>query len=200
MVKGIAFTKGSRGIRVGPAVTTNAIFDNIYIYNTTGTAFSANDAGNEYVNITLRNSEITNTNALGEEERDRLRIQKQDPLNSMSKYVDDLKRKRDDGNKSSSTNAKKSTSSMSLSSSSSSSRIEQLRAARLKRESEERTKTAAYLSRAFTGTDSTSITPEQTPIETDDRKRRYNSQFNPDFAKQNTQYATTHDMNWRQHY
>ncbi|CAF5041715.1 unnamed protein product, partial [Rotaria sp. Silwood1] len=50
------------------------------------------------------------------EERDRLRIQKQDPLNSMSKYVDDLKRKRDDGNKSSSTNAKKSTSSMSLSS------------------------------------------------------------------------------------
>ncbi|CAF0974634.1 unnamed protein product [Rotaria sp. Silwood1] len=64
MVKGIAFTKGSRGIRVGPAVTTNAIFDNIYIYNTTGTAFSANDAGNEYVNITLRNSEITNTNAL----------------------------------------------------------------------------------------------------------------------------------------
>ncbi|CAF0887780.1 unnamed protein product [Rotaria sp. Silwood1] len=64
MVKGIAFTKGSRGIRVGPAVTTNAIFDNIYIYNTTGTAFSANDAGNEYVNVTLRNSEITNTNAL----------------------------------------------------------------------------------------------------------------------------------------
>ncbi|CAF3970285.1 unnamed protein product [Rotaria sp. Silwood2] len=64
MVKGIAFTKGSRGIRVGPAVTTNAIFDNIYIYNTTGTAFSANDAGNEYVNITLRNSEITNTNAM----------------------------------------------------------------------------------------------------------------------------------------
>ncbi|CAF4061640.1 unnamed protein product [Rotaria sp. Silwood2] len=64
MVKGIAFTKGSKGVRIGPAVTTNAIFDNIYIYNTTGTAFSANDAGNEYVNITLRNSEITNTNAL----------------------------------------------------------------------------------------------------------------------------------------
>ncbi|CAF1285032.1 unnamed protein product, partial [Rotaria sordida] len=64
MVKGIAFTRGSRGIRVGPAVTTNGIFDNIYIYNTTGTAFSANDAGNEYVNITLRNSEITNTNAM----------------------------------------------------------------------------------------------------------------------------------------
>ncbi|CAF2405210.1 unnamed protein product [Rotaria sp. Silwood2] len=136
------------------------------------------------------------------EERDRLRIQKQDPLNSMSKYVDDLKRKRDDENKSSSPSTKKTISSVSLSSSSSSSssRIEQLRAARLKRESEERTKTAAYLSRAFTGTDQTSTTPEQTPIETDDRKRRYNSQFNPDFAKQNTQYATTHDMNWREHY
>ncbi|CAF3733796.1 unnamed protein product [Adineta steineri] len=62
------------------------------------------------------------------EERDRLRIQKQDPLNHMSKYVDDLKRKRDDETKSSSTNVKKPTSS--ISSSSSSSRIEQLRAER----------------------------------------------------------------------
>jgi hypothetical protein len=49
-------------------VVTNATFDNIYIYNTTGTAFSANDAGNEYVNITLQNSEITNTNALGKQD------------------------------------------------------------------------------------------------------------------------------------
>ncbi|CAF3421423.1 unnamed protein product [Rotaria socialis] len=64
MVKGIAFTKGSRGVRLGPAVTSNAIFDNIYIFNTTGTAFSANDNANEYANITLQNSEITNTNAL----------------------------------------------------------------------------------------------------------------------------------------
>ncbi|CAF1499784.1 unnamed protein product, partial [Rotaria magnacalcarata] len=61
---GIAFTKGSRGVRLGPAVTSNAIFDNIYIFNTTGTAFSANDNANEYINITLQNSEITNTNAL----------------------------------------------------------------------------------------------------------------------------------------
>jgi len=30
------------------------------------------------------------------QERDRLRIEKQDPLNHMSKYVDELKRKRDD--------------------------------------------------------------------------------------------------------
>lgn len=132
----------------------------------------------------------------------------------MSKYVDDLKRKREDGNKSSSTNAKKPTSSTPTSSSLS--RIEQLRAERyyinyfvffsiysfrLKRESQERTKTAAYLSRVFTGTESTPETPEPPPpIEIDDRKRRYNSQFNPDLAKQNTQYATTHDMNWREHY
>lgn len=85
MIKGIAFTRGSRGVRLGPAgtfiffnpiivafspflVASNAIFDNIYIYNTTGTAFSANDVGNEYSNITLRNSEITNTNALGKYE------------------------------------------------------------------------------------------------------------------------------------
>lgn len=58
------------------------------------------------------------------EERDRLRIQKQDPLSHMSKYVDDLKRKREDVSKPSSSNtAKKSTSS-------SSSRVEQLRAER----------------------------------------------------------------------
>ncbi|CAF2527896.1 unnamed protein product [Rotaria sp. Silwood2] len=65
MLKHLAFTKGSRGIRLGPTVTSNAIFDDIYIYDTTGTAFSANDAGNEYFNITLRNSEIKNTNAFG---------------------------------------------------------------------------------------------------------------------------------------
>jgi len=135
------------------------------------------------------------------EERDRLRTQKQDPLNHMSKYVDDLKRKREDVTKTSSTNVKKPSSSISTSSSSSSSRIEQLRAERLKRETAERQKTASYLSRVFTGNDTTPDTPEPaTPIETDDRKRRYNSQYNPDIAKKSTQYATTHDMNWRQHY
>ncbi|CAF2041798.1 unnamed protein product [Rotaria magnacalcarata] len=65
MLKHLAFTKGSRGLRLGPAVTSNAIFDDIYIYDTTGTAFSANDGGNEYFNLTLQNSEIKNTNALG---------------------------------------------------------------------------------------------------------------------------------------
>ncbi|CAF1590625.1 unnamed protein product [Rotaria magnacalcarata] len=105
------------------------------------------------------------------EERDRLRIEKQDPLNSMSKYVEDLKRKRDDENKSSSTKTKKSTSSATTLSSSSASRIEQLRAQRLKRESEERAKTASYLSRVFTGTDPIAATPEPTPpVETDDPK------------------------------
>jgi hypothetical protein len=120
----------------------------------------------------------------------------------MSKYVDDLKRKREveikPSSSSSSNNSKKPTSS-------SLSRIEQLRTERyiyyflwkyffkskffrLKRETEERTKTATFLSRVFTGNDPTpDATPEPTPIETDDRKRRYNSQFNPDFAKQNTQ-------------
>lgn len=58
------------------------------------------------------------------QERDRLRIEKQDPLNHMSKYVDELKRKRDDEPK---PTKKVSTSS---SSSSSMSRIEQLRAER----------------------------------------------------------------------
>ena len=59
------------------------------------------------------------------EERDRLRIQKEDPLNHMSKHVDDLKRKRGDDNKSSSSKI-----SSSISTSSSTSRIEQLRAER----------------------------------------------------------------------
>jgi len=62
----------------------------------------------------------------------------------------------------------------------------------MKREAQERTKTAAYLSRVFTGNDPT---PESTPsaspsVEIDDRKRRYNSQFNPDFAKQNTSQSS----------
>jgi hypothetical protein len=71
---------------------------------------------------------------------------------------------------------------------------------RLKREAIEHAKAAAFLTRTFTGSDPICETPDATPvIETDDRKRRYNSQFNPDMAKQNTKYATTHDFNWRQH-
>ncbi|UJR21193.1 hypothetical protein I4U23_024291 [Adineta vaga] len=136
------------------------------------------------------------------EERDRLRIHKQDPLNHMSKYVDDLKRKRDDETKSSSTTSTKKSTSFSTSTSSTS-RIEQLRAERLKRESQERTKTAAYLSRVFTGSDSTPDTPEPAReparIEIDERKRRYNSQFNPDVAKQNTQQYAANEMNWRKY-
>ena len=70
---------------------------------------------------------------------------------------------------------------------------------RLKREAQERTKTAAYLSRVFTGSDPTPDTPEPVRVETDDRKRRYNSQFNPDVAKQNSQQYATNEMNWRGH-
>ncbi|CAF4229151.1 unnamed protein product [Rotaria sp. Silwood2] len=66
MLKHLAFTKGSRGIRIGPAATFNAIFDDLYIYDTATTAFAANDAGNEYYNITLRNTEIKITNTFGE--------------------------------------------------------------------------------------------------------------------------------------
>ena len=71
---------------------------------------------------------------------------------------------------------------------------------RLKREAAERTKAVSYLSHVFTGTDSTQSESKETTttVEIDDRKRRYNSQYNPDFAKQNTQYATMHDFNWRQ--
>ncbi|CAF5175747.1 unnamed protein product, partial [Rotaria magnacalcarata] len=65
MLKHLAFTKGSRGIRVGPAATFNAIFDDLYVYDTATTAFAANDAGNEYYNITLRNTEIKISNTFG---------------------------------------------------------------------------------------------------------------------------------------
>ena len=148
------------------------------------------------------------------EERDRLRIQKQDPLNQISKSVDELKRKRDDETKTSTPSVQRPAIPV-LPASSSSSRLEQLRAARyvalssllvshvsfrLKRESAERSKTDAYLSRVFTGSDPVPDTPVAKPVETDERKRRYNSQYNPDVAKQNTKYATTHDMNWREHY
>ncbi|CAF0872613.1 unnamed protein product [Adineta ricciae] len=110
---------------------------------------------------TSNQSDVRDVSRTDREERDRLRIQKQDPLHHMSKCVDDLKRKHEDGNKSSSSNSTKKTSASSTSSSSSTtSRIEQLRADRLKREAQERTKTAAYLSRVFTGSDSTPTTPE----------------------------------------
>lgn len=50
---------------LGFIATSNAFFDDIYIYDTTGNSFSANDAGLEYVNITLRNSEMKTPNTLG---------------------------------------------------------------------------------------------------------------------------------------
>jgi len=119
------------------------------------------------------------------EAKEKLKIKKQDPLNTMNKYVDELKRKRDDNSETKTITPqpqKKKTEIIA----NTSSRIEQLRAERLKRETEERTKTANYLSKVFTG-DLPPQTPEQEPpIEIDDRKRRYNSQFHSEIARQNT--------------
>ena len=59
--------------------------------------------------------------------------------------------------------------------------IEQLRAERLKRESEERLKAQRLLSGANGKGDENSKNKEK--IELDDRKRKYNNQFNPDYSK-----------------
>jgi len=58
--------------------------------------------------------------------------------------------------------------------------IEQLRAERLRREKEERAKTEKLLAKARGET-----VPEEkrTEVVTDERERRYNSQFNPDFVR-----------------
>jgi hypothetical protein len=63
-IDGLGFIGGSRGVRLGTGVVTNAVFNNLLIANTTGTAFSANDNGNEYYNLTITNNEIYNTNYL----------------------------------------------------------------------------------------------------------------------------------------
>ncbi|CAF0947286.1 unnamed protein product [Didymodactylos carnosus] len=120
------------------------------------------------------------------EEKDRLRIKKQDPLNNMMKYVTELKRKQTDDESDSQIKQKKIVNNKKCATDTTSmSRIEQLRAERLKRETEEKTKTAAYLSKVFCA-DVPDKTPEQSIIvETDDRKRRYNSQFNPEACRQN---------------
>ena len=55
--------------------------------------------------------------------------------------------------------------------------IEQMRAERLKRESDERIKAQ----RLLTGNKDDGKLKEK--IEVDDRKRKYNNQFNPDYAK-----------------
>ena len=55
--------------------------------------------------------------------------------------------------------------------------IEQLRAERLKRESDERIKAQRLLS------GNKDDTKPKERVEFDDRKRKYNNQFNPDYAK-----------------
>ena len=67
---------------------------------------------------------------MSREERDRLRIEKQDPLNHMSKFVDDLKRKRENEIKPSSSSSSSSSNHAKQPTSSSLSRVDQLRAER----------------------------------------------------------------------
>jgi hypothetical protein len=64
VIDGIGFVGGSRGIRLGGrgGAVNNSVFNNLLIANTTGTAFSANDGGNDYFNLTITNNEIYNTN------------------------------------------------------------------------------------------------------------------------------------------
>ena len=59
--------------------------------------------------------------------------------------------------------------------------IEQLRAERLKRESDERLKAQRLLAGVNGKSDDNSKSKEK--IEFDDRKRKYNNQFNPDYSK-----------------
>lgn len=54
--------------------------------------------------------------------------------------------------------------------------IDELRAERIKREAEERIKAQRLISGEITK-------PNEPKIEADDRKRKYNNQFNPDFSK-----------------
>ncbi len=63
-------------------------------------------------------------------------------------------------------------------SSSSSKSMQQLRAERLRREKEERLKTQNLLAK-MRG----EKVPEEKEVETDERKMRYNSQFNPDLVR-----------------
>jgi hypothetical protein len=67
LVKGIDFTGGSRGVRLGDSRdTSHAVFDSISIRDLTDNAFNANDAGRVYENITLRYSEFSGTGGTGE--------------------------------------------------------------------------------------------------------------------------------------
>jgi hypothetical protein len=66
-VKGIEFTGGGRGIRLGEISNTSHVtFDSIYIHDVADNGFSANDYNKVYESITLRNSEITKTGHTGE--------------------------------------------------------------------------------------------------------------------------------------
>jgi hypothetical protein len=62
IVRNIEFTGGSRGFRCGDGNNmANALFEDIKIHDTADTAWSFNDVGADYNNITARRIEIYNT-------------------------------------------------------------------------------------------------------------------------------------------
>ena len=92
-----------------------------------------------------------------------------DPISQMNKQqkkesVDDKKKKKKKTNNNNDVEIKKKKT------------IEELRVERLKRENEEKIKTQRLLNGPSTSSNVSSI-------QLDDRKRRYNSQFNPDLAR-----------------
>ena len=117
------------------------------------------------------------------DEIDLKRKQKQDPMSEINELFKDKEKKKDRKHKKAKHRSKsKERDSKSVASCPSSSKktIEQLRAERLKRENEERLKA----DRLLAGVKNPYKEPEKI-VEKDDRKRRYNSQFNPEFNRFN---------------
>jgi hypothetical protein len=101
-----------------------------------------------------------------------------DPMSHVDELLREHKKQKKGGadDEASKKKPKASSAATSSSGSSKTKTIEQLRAERLKRESEERLKAH----RLLTGQTAERTAPK---IESDDRKRRYNNQFNPEISK-----------------